>query len=111
MKSDIEENGTSYDALYMVMISWEEEAKRQKEIIIRLRTIVKKNKENFGKLKEHNQNVTEEIKKLKKVCLDSEKEKQNLKKEYEKAKKRIEKLEKKSKEEVEYSRRELELDD
>lgn len=111
IEADIEENGTNYDALYMVMLSWEEEAKRQKEIVNRLRITAKNNKENFGKLKEHNRKANEEIKNLKSVYLESEKEKQNLRLEYEKAKKRIKELEKISKEELEYYRRDLDLDD
>ena len=111
IEADIEENGTNYDALYMVMLSWEEEAKRQKEIVNRLRITAKNNKENFGKLKEHNRKANEEIKYLKSVYLESEKEKQNLRLEYEKAKKRIKELEKISKEELEYYRRDLDLDD
>lgn len=111
IEADIEENGTNYDALYMVMLSWEEEAKRQKEIVNRLRITAKNNKENFGKLKEHNRKANEEIKNLKSVYLESEKEKQNLRLEYEKAKKRIKELEKMSKEELEYYRRDLDLDD
>lgn len=111
IEADIEENGTNYDALYMVMLSWEEEAKWQKEIVNRLRITAKNNKANFEKLKEHNRKVNEEIKKLKSVYLESEKEKQNLRLEYEKAKKRIKELEKISKEELEYYRRDLDLDD
>ena len=48
---------------------------------------------------------------MKSVYLESEKEKQNLRLEYEKAKKRIKELEKISKEELEYYRRDLDLDD
>ena len=50
IEADIEENGTNYDALYIVMRSWEEEAQRQKETINRLRVTAGDNKEKFGKL-------------------------------------------------------------
>ncbi|MDU5509179.1 hypothetical protein [Enterococcus gilvus] len=51
IEADIEENGTNYDALYMVMLSWEEEAKRQKEIVNRLRISAKKQQREFRKTK------------------------------------------------------------
>lgn len=111
IEADIEENGTNYDALYIVMRSWEEEAKRQKETINRLRVTAGDNKEKFGKLKEHNRKAKEKIEKLKSVYLESEKEKQNLKIEYERAKKRIKELEKISKEDLEHYRRDLDLND
>lgn len=111
IEADIEENGTNYDALYIVMRSWEEEAQRQKETINRLRVTAGDNKEKFGKLKEHNRKAKEKIEKLKSVYLESEKEKQNLKIKYERAKKRIKELEKISKEDLEYYRRDLDLND
>lgn len=111
IEADIEENGTNYDALYIVMRSWEEEAQRQKENINRLRVTAGDNKEKFGKLKEHNRKAKEKIEKLKSVYLESEKEKQNLKIKYERAKKRIKELEKISKEDLEYYRRDLDLND
>ena len=101
IEADIEENGTNYDALYIVMRSWEEEAQRQKETINRLRVTAGDNKEKFGKLKEHNRKAKEKIEKLKSVYLESEKEKQNLKIKYERAKKRIKELEKIRKEDLE----------
>ena len=110
IEADIEENGTNYDALYIVMRSWEE-AQRQKETINRLRVTAGDNKEKFGKLKEHNRKAKEKIEKLKSVYLESEKEKQNLKIKYERAKKRIKELEKISKEDLEYYRRDLDLND
>lgn len=111
IEADIEENGTNYDALYIVMRSWEEEAQRKKETINRLRVTAGDNKEKFGKLKEHNRKAKEKIEKLKSVYLESEKEKQNLKIKYERAKKRIKELEKISKEDLEYYRRDLDLND
>lgn len=111
IEADIEENGINYDALYIVMRSWEEEAQRQKETINRLRVTAGDNKEKFGKLKEHNRKAKEKIEKLKSVYLESEKEKQNLKIKYERAKKRIKELEKISKEDLEYYRRDLDLND